>query len=246
MILTALADRWFSARALQGSPEVGDVTAAGLAEGSGATPERVDWKRKARKARQSPTAKPWNYATAQAVLEEIGKAVSTYDGMRWESLGLHGLQWSAGARPVRRVEVVDPEPIPELPADAYRLVTGPLLREGGVLMQHGADEVRRLIPEPFVALDPADAAKAGLTDGNRVALSSEHATVTLVVRTDGTVQPRTAWVPAGLAGLPAEALGADLGEPVVATIERAPGKPEQPAADAGSSADTPAEQAVQD
>jgi hypothetical protein len=42
-----------------------------------------------------------------------------------------------------------------------------------------------------------------------------------MLKADATVQPGTAWVPAGLAGAAAEVLGADLGEPVAVTIQPA-------------------------
>jgi anaerobic selenocysteine-containing dehydrogenase len=81
-------------------------------------------------------------------------------------------------------------------------------------MQHAAEQVRRLIPEPFVALNPADLAASGLAEGAKVLVSSPNGAVSLVLRADASVQPGTAWVPYGLAGLPAETLGAGTGEPV--------------------------------
>jgi anaerobic selenocysteine-containing dehydrogenase len=144
------------------------------------------------------------------------------------------------------VEVIETDPIPELPEGSFRLVSGPLLWDSGLLMQYGADQVRRLSPEPFVALNPAHAAKAGLSEGYKVTVSSEHGTVSLIVKTDGTVQAGAAWVPARLAGAPAEVLGAGLGEPIVVTIQPALSNPEHEAPGMQLSATTPASQAVQD
>jgi anaerobic selenocysteine-containing dehydrogenase len=100
-------------------------------------------------------------------------------------------------------------------------VSGPLLWDSSLFMQHAAEQVRRLIPVPFVALNPSDLAGSGLTEGNEVTVSSAHGTANLLLKADATVQPGTAWVPAGLAGVPAEVLGAGLGEPVAVTIQPA-------------------------
>jgi NADH-quinone oxidoreductase subunit G len=226
-ILAALADRWPSAHAefltLGGeekTPTPQDLDAVGA---SNTMPEKADWKRKGRKAKQSPSAKPWNYANPQAVLEEIGRAVPIYAGLRWEALGESGLQWSASAvaKPTRRVETVETDPIAESLPGSVWLVSGPLLWDSSLFMQHAAEQVRRLIPEPFVALNPSDLAGSGLTEGNAVTVSSAHGAANLLLKADATVQPGTAWVPAGLAGVPAEVLGAGRGEPVSVTIQPA-------------------------
>jgi NADH-quinone oxidoreductase chain G len=212
-ILAALADRW-----MQSAPAV-NLPASGVA------PDKADWKKKGRKAKQGPTPKPWNYANAQAVLEEISRAAPIYADMRWEALGEFGLQWNpsaAAAKPARRVEVVESDPLPELPAGSFWLASGPLLWDSSLLMQYAADQVRRLTPEPLVALNPSDLARFGLAEGNRVTVSSVHGTASLLLKADATVQPGTAWVPAKLAGAPAEVLGAGLGEPVSVTIQLLP------------------------
>ena len=98
-ILAALAEKWQVVEGRgdhEGSPEAGQGQ-GGQAQGAAPTVNVSDWKRKKRKARQGPTAKPWNYPNAQAVLEEIGKAAPAYAGMRWESLGDAGVQWSVAA-----------------------------------------------------------------------------------------------------------------------------------------------------
>jgi NADH-quinone oxidoreductase chain G len=239
-ILATLAERWPQPALASDSSASSSVLPL-----SGVAIEKVDWKRKGRKAKQGPVAKPWTYANAQVVLDEIGRAVPFYANLRWEALGESGLQWSASAiaKPARRVEAVETVPIVDLPPGSFWLVSGPLLWDGGVWMQHSAEQVRRLIPKPFVALNPSDAVKVGLPEGNLVTVSSEHGTANLLLKADATVQPGTAWVPARLAGVPAEVLGAGLGEPISVTVKLSP---DSVSVSETVALSTPASQAVQD
>ena len=206
-ILAALADRWLASQ--------GDSDGV-LVEAAGATGQPV-WKKKRRKTRQGSAPKPWNYPNAQAVLEEVIRAVAAYANLRWESLGESGLQWQVSAsapRPGRRPEASEMEPVAPPAPGSFWLVDGRLLWDGGVLMRHGADQVRVLIPSPFVALNPTDAAAAGLAEGRNLSVSSASGAVSLVLKVDASVQPGTAWVPGGQTGLPSQTLGAGRGEPV--------------------------------
>jgi NADH-quinone oxidoreductase chain G len=214
-ILAELAGHW---QAMQAA-EAGDALRAGEAA------QLPDWKRKKRKAKTGPAPKPWSYPTAQTVLEEIGKAVPPYAGLRWETLGEGGVQWpvSALTRAPRRPELA---PAPAATASAaaqapgsLRLVSGPLLWDGGLFMQHAPDQVRQLTPAPFVALNGADLAAAKLAEGGQVTVTSPHGSVSLTLKADASVQPGTAWIPADLAGLPAEVLGAGLGEIVSVVVQ---------------------------
>jgi predicted molibdopterin-dependent oxidoreductase YjgC len=206
-IIDAVAERWLAA---QGVEAVENTEAAKL----------PDWKRKKRKAKQGPAAKPWHYPNAQAVLEEIGKAVLFYAPMRWEALGEGGIQWPASALPrsARKPETIEVAALAPLAAGSFHLVSSPVLWDSGLFMQHSAAQVRDLIPAPFVALNPADLAARKLAEGSEVQVSSAHGSVTLVLKSDASVQPGTAWVPFGLAGLPAEALGAGRGEAVALQV----------------------------
>jgi predicted molibdopterin-dependent oxidoreductase YjgC len=222
-ILAALAEKW---QAIEGkrdpawSPEAGPAQ-AGQAQGTAPTANVPDWKRKKRKARQGPTAKPWNYPNAQAVLEEIGKAAPAYAGMRWETLGEAGVQWpsAAMARIARKPEGTEIAPLAAPAAGSFYLVSGSLLWDGGAVMQHAAEQVRGLIPQPFVALAPADLAALKLVEGSAVVVSAPSRNVSLTLKADASVQPGTAWVPSGQPGFPAETLGAGRGEPVLVKVQ---------------------------
>jgi predicted molibdopterin-dependent oxidoreductase YjgC len=181
-----------------------------------------DWKTKKAKRRKAagPGVKAWNYPTAANVIEEIGRAAPAYGEIRWETLGEAGVQWpaAAGTRSSRRVQAVEASPVAAAPNGNFWLVGGPLLWDGGVFMHYSAEQVRNLTPEPFVALNPADAAALNLAEGAAVTVRSDRGSVELMLKTEPSVQPGTAWLPAGLTGAPAETLGAGRGAPVAVTI----------------------------
>jgi NADH-quinone oxidoreductase subunit G len=213
-ILAALAERWQTA---QVAPQTSAVSETAQVSGA----KTADWKRKKQKAKVGPVSKPWNYPTIGTVLDEIGKAVPAYAGIRWETLGEGGLQWnaSAHARPARRREPVEIAPIAAPVAGSYLLVSSPVLWDGGTVMAHGAEQVRKRMVAPFIALNPADLAAAGLIEGPIVTVTSSRAQVVLPLRADASVQPGTAWIPGGLTDAPAEMLGAGSSEPVLVTCK---------------------------
>jgi predicted molibdopterin-dependent oxidoreductase YjgC len=203
-ILAALAEKWLAAES-KGDPAV-------------VAPDLPDWKRKKRaKVKTGPAPKPWNYPNAQAVLEEISKAVPFYAALRWDALGEGGVQWSAKDL---RLGIRDwglsntQYPISNIQPGGFLLVSGPLLWDAGLFMQHAPEQVRKLTPAAFVALNPADLAAAKLTAGSQVTVTSPRGSVTLTLKADASVQPGTAWIPADLPGLPAETLGGGRGEPI--------------------------------
>ncbi len=212
-ILAALAEKWQMTQSVTPTFEVSETSKA-----SGA--KSPDWKKKKQKAKAGPASKPWNYPNIATVLDEIGKAVPAYAGMRWETLGEGGLQWNASALagPARRVEPIEVAPIAAPAAGSYLLVSSPVLWDGGSLMAHGAEQVRSRMVTPFIALNPADLAAAGLIEGPVITVTSPRASVVLPLRADASVQPGTAWIPYGLTGAPAETLGACNNEVVSVVV----------------------------
>jgi NADH-quinone oxidoreductase chain G len=206
-ILAALVEKWLATQTFEVS-EASKVS------------DLPDWKRKKRKVKTGPAPKPWNYPTAQTVLEEIGKAVPPYAALRWEALGEGGVQWPVSAL-VRAPRKPEPAAVaaPAATPGSLRLASGPLLWDGGLFMQHAPEQVRQLTPAPFVALNGADLAAAKLTAGGQVTVTSPHGSVTLTLKADASVQPGTAWIPANLAGRPAETLGGGRGEIVSVVVQ---------------------------
>jgi NADH-quinone oxidoreductase subunit G len=209
-ILAALAEKWQTGKTFEVS-ETSKVSDA----------KSPDWKKKKQKAKAGPAPKPWNYPNVGAVLDEIGKAVPAYAGIRLETLGEGGLQWNASALagPARRVEPIEVASIAASAAGSYLLVSSPVLWDGNTLMQHSAEQVQKLALTPFVALNPADLAAADFIEGPIVTVTSPRASVVLPLRADASVQPGTAWIPYGLTGAPAETLGAGTGEPVTVSCK---------------------------
>jgi predicted molibdopterin-dependent oxidoreductase YjgC len=171
--------------------------------------------------------KPWAHGTAQAVLEEIGRAVPQYDKISWASLGDEGKQapWdlprSDAGRGVevqvtapRRLAVpqrqVSPAPTKDF---SYALVTGRVLFDGGTLFRQteGAQGVAASVA---VSMHPDDAVKEGLVDGQSVTVSSPNGQLILALVFDERVQPGTVWIPVSLPGAPVETLTGQTGEPV--------------------------------
>ncbi|MCC6756231.1 MAG: molybdopterin-dependent oxidoreductase, partial [Solirubrobacterales bacterium] len=217
-ILAALAEKW---QAAEGRGDPVWSPEAGQAQSAVPAANAPDWKRKKRKARQGPTAKPWNYPNAQAVLEEISKATLAYAGIRWETLGEAGVQWpsAALARSTRKLESAESAPLAAPDAGSFYLVSSGLLWDGSVLMLHAAEQVRNLIPQPFIALNPADLTALKLAEGDMVVVSASGGNVSLTLKADASVQPGTAWAPARQPGSPAETLGAGRGEPVLVSLK---------------------------
>ena len=206
LIIQRLAEAWLDTRYDEGEPE----------------PEH-DWKRKRRRSRAVAAPKAWNYPSVQSVLDEIGKAVPAYAGMQWSALGDAGLQWplTALSRPARRYEPRQGSQKPATGAETLLLVSASLLWDDGYAVHYGAAPVRRLCPEPFVALNPLDCTRLAVTEGDTVVVASSRSSVRLPLRCDESVRAGSVFIPYRLAGRPAETLGAGEGDAVLVSIGRA-------------------------
>ena len=149
VIVAALAERWQTAQSVAQTFEVSETSKVSDAKSA-------DWKKKKQKTKAGPASKPWNYPNIGAVLDEISRAVPVYAGIRWETLGESGLQWNASAltQPARRVEPVEIAPIAAPVTGSYLLVSSSVLWDGGSWMAHGAEQVRKRMVAPFIALIP--------------------------------------------------------------------------------------------
>ena len=138
---------------------------------------------------------PMNYSSAQEIFEEIVKVTPSYAGISYERLEKQGIQWpcptpdhpgtkflhkdqfSRGLGLFTAIEFIPPG---ELPDKEYPF----LLSTGRVLYHYhtGTMTTRALglserYPESLVEINPADADKLGISEGQKVKVTSRRGTV---------------------------------------------------------------------
>ncbi len=138
----------------------------------------------------------WAYQSPAEVLEEMGRVVPEYAGVKYRRIEKQGLQtpvWDddhpgtpylfaetfpSGKGKFHPLEYV---PSVEMPDDEYPfiLTTGRLLEHwhGGTLTRHS--KLDELYPEARIEINPADAARLKVEDGQAVRVSSRRGTVVL-------------------------------------------------------------------
>jgi predicted molibdopterin-dependent oxidoreductase YjgC len=138
----------------------------------------------------------WAYQNPSAVLEEMGRVVQEYAGVKYPRIEEQGIQtpvWDdnhsgtpflfAESFPRGRGKFYDLEYVPsvEMPDEEYPfiLTTGRLLEHwhGGTLTRHS--KLDELFPQARVEINPADAARMKIEDGQAVRVSSRRGTVVL-------------------------------------------------------------------
>ncbi len=138
----------------------------------------------------------WSYQSPAEVLEEMGRLVPEYAGVKYSRIEKQGLQtpvWDdnhsgtpylfsetfpSGKGKFHPLEYV---PAVEMPDEEYPfiLTTGRLLEHwhGGTLTRHS--KLDELYPEARVEINPADGARLKIEDGQAVRVSSRRGTVVL-------------------------------------------------------------------
>ena len=138
----------------------------------------------------------WAYQTPAEVLEEMGRVVPEYAGVKYQRIEKEGLQtpvWDdnhpgtpylfAETFPRGRGKFYDIDYVPsvEMPDEEYPfiLTTGRLLEHwhGGTLTRHS--KLDDLYPQARIEINPADAARLKIEDGQAVRVSSRRGTVVL-------------------------------------------------------------------
>ena len=141
-----------------------------------------------------PASAGWTYAGPSQVLEEMGSVVPEYAGVKYARIEVQGLQvpvWDdehpgtpflfEGVFPSGRAKFFPMEYVPtvEMPNDEYPfiLTTGRVLEHwhGGTMTRHSA--LDDLYPEARIEINPADAARMGVADGDTVRVSSRRGSV---------------------------------------------------------------------
>ncbi len=145
-----------------------------------------------------PTAR-WNYEEPSEVLDEMGRLVPEYAGVKYYRLEKEGLQtpvWDenhpgtpylfAETFPSGRGKFhpLEYRPTVEMPDDEYPfiLTTGRVLEHwhGGTLTRHS--ELDELYPEAVVEIHPGDASRLKIEDGQAVRASSRRGSIVLRAR----------------------------------------------------------------
>ncbi len=155
----------------------------------------------------------WNYASARAIMEEINALTASYQGITYDRIEKIGLQWpcpttdhpgtpilhaAAFTRGKGLFCVTEYLP-PAEPTDAeYPLV----LTTGRILYQyHTATMTRRSVglvsrtPEAFVEINPIDAQAHGITNGQKVTVSSRRGSITLIAEVSPRVEKGVLFIP---------------------------------------------------
>ena len=143
-----------------------------------------------------PASAGWDYTHPSEVLEEMGGVVPEYAGVKYQRIDKEGLQtpvWDdqhpgtpflfeeSFPRGRGKFHPLEYHPAVEMPDDEYPfiLTTGRVLEHwhGGSLTRNS--KLDDLYPEALVELNPADAARLGVTDGQAVRVSSRRGSIAL-------------------------------------------------------------------
>jgi formate dehydrogenase alpha subunit len=137
----------------------------------------------------------WDYASPKAILAEINAVAPSYGGITWDRIDEVGLQWPcpntehpgtpvmhAGkfTRGLGKFHAVEWQPAAEVPDEQYPFVltTGRVLFHfhGGTMSRRSAG-LNQLYPEGKVEINPQDAAKLDVANGDLVRVSSRRGEV---------------------------------------------------------------------
>lgn len=174
---------------------------------------------------------PADYRSAAEVMDEIARVTPIYGGVAYDRLDLGGLQWPCPARDhpgtgilhaekfaigrARFRAVVHREPF-EAPDDEYPLIlttgrslyhfhTGTMTRRTSLL--------EREVPQPGVEINPEDAKKVNIRNGQMVEVETRRGRIRLEARVTPDVPAGNIFVPFHFCEAPANALTAQALDP---------------------------------
>jgi predicted molibdopterin-dependent oxidoreductase YjgC len=140
----------------------------------------------------------------QAVLEEIVRVASPYEGLSYASLGDDGAQVAIEGG-TRRFVQADLTPAAADAAYPLALVTGQLLYDRSFPFAQ-SEIMRQFISEPCVEIHPADAETLDIADQDEVTVSSARDSLDLKARVSDDIRPGCVFVPLRLSEMPVVAL----------------------------------------
>jgi formate dehydrogenase alpha subunit len=146
-------------------------------------------------ARLDKDAERWAYLSPDLIMEEMAVLIPLYSSARYGDLESGAQQAfdsyqprAATAQPVALEATVSP-------GDGLVLTTGRSLYTSWDAATLHSPEADKLHREEFVEVNPLDAARLGLQEGQEVALADGRAEVTIRVRVTEAVQPGVVFVP---------------------------------------------------
>jgi len=153
------------------------------------------------------------YSSPREIMDEINRLTPSYAGITYDRIGEQGLQWPCPtvehggtailhigkfSRGMGKLSCVDWQPPAEEPDEEYPLV----LTTGRVLWHYHTGSMTRrsagldaICPEAELEVNDQDAASLGISDGQRVRISSRRGVVEARARVDGTTDPGVVFLP---------------------------------------------------
>jgi formate dehydrogenase alpha subunit len=150
----------------------------------------------------------WEYEDAGAIMHEINQVSPIYTGISYRRLDAGAaLQWPAPTtdhpgtpilhvgrfvRGLGRFMALDHVPPAEMPDEDYPLVltSGRILYHWhGGAMTHHARGLEAVSPEGVIELNPMDARRAGVSDGQKVRVASRRGEIVVTAQVTGRIEP---------------------------------------------------------
>jgi predicted molibdopterin-dependent oxidoreductase YjgC len=146
-------------------------------------------------ARLDRGADRWAYLSPDLIMEEMAVLIPLYANARYGDLESGSQQAFDSYQP--HAAVVQPVALEAsvAPGDGLVLTTGRSLYTSWDAATIHSPEADKLHREEFVEVNPLDAARLGLEEGQEVALADGRAEVTIRVRITDAVQPGVVFVP---------------------------------------------------
>ncbi len=153
------------------------------------------------------------YASAREIMDEINRLTPSYAGITYERIGEQGLQWPCPlvehpgtpilhvgkfSRGLGHLSAVDWQPPAEEPDEEYPFV----FTTGRVLYHYHTGSMTRrsqgldaISPGPVVEINDDDAARMGVSDGQRVRISSRRGAVEAAALISAVTDPGVVFMP---------------------------------------------------
>jgi len=147
------------------------------------------------------------YNSPREIMDEINCLTPIYGGITWDRIGTQGLQWPCSnaehqgtpilhvgrfSRGLGHFSAVDWLPPTEEPDEQYPFIftTGRVLYHFHTgSMSRRSEGLDAIYPEAMVELNPEDASRLGIADGQMVKVSSRRGEVTARAEVSGKVEP---------------------------------------------------------